>query len=398
MAEFNAKNFVECQAQELRKKVGSERVLAAVSGGVDSTTAATLVQNAIGPNVFSVFIDTGFMRTNEPESIVGTLLSLPVPLDVEVIDARRRFLKRMRGISDAERKRRIFRATFYETLSEEAKRKRCSFLVQGTIAPDWIETRGGIKTQHNVLSQVGIDPERKYGFKILEPLVDLYKFQVREVARAIGIREELFQRQPFPGPGLSVRTVGAVDERKLETLKKADLIVRRHLDSKGCDQYFAAILDGRFRKDGECRGAAMKLKELLCSHTCKLDTRFLVNKATGMLAGVRKYGKSLSISLASGSELVIPSIKKLIEAQGVIINRLPSISHVLVETARSLKKAPYVAAVRAVQTRDFMTADVSDLDPSLLTELSQDILKECREVSRVYYDVTPKPPATIEFE
>jgi len=301
-------------------------------------------------------------------------------------------------MSDPERKRRIFRATFYEILSEEAGRRRCSFLVQGTIAPDWIETRGGIKTQHNVLSQVGIDPEKKYGFKVLEPLVNLYKFQVREVARAIRIREELFQRQPFPGPGLSVRAVGSVDQKKLETLKRADLIVRRHLDSKGCDQYFAAALDGRFRKDGGCREAAMKLKELLCSHTCKLDTRFLMNKATGIVGGVRKYGKVLSISLTSGSGLVIPSIEKLVEAQGVIVNRLPSISHVLVETARSLKKASYVAAVRAVQTKDFMTADVSDLDPSLLTEISQDILKECREVSHVYYDVTPKPPATIEFE
>lgn len=398
MAEFNAQSFVDSQAQELREKVGSEKVLAAVSGGVDSTTATTLVRKAIGPNVFSVFIDTGFMRTNEPESIVGALLSLPIPLDVEVIDARKRFLKRMRGVSNAERKRKRFRATFYETLSEEARRKRCSFLVQGTIAPDWIETRGGIKTQHNVLSQVGIDPEKKYGFKVLEPLAKLYKFQVREVARVIGIREELFQRQPFPGPGLSVRAVGAVDEKKLETLKRADLIVRRHLDSKGCDQYFAAVLDGRFRMDSGCRKAGVRLKELLRSCARKLDTRFLANRATGIVAGARKYGKVLTVSLTTGNRLVVPPIDKLAEAQGVVVNQSPGITHVLVETARSLKKASCVVAIRAVQTKDFMTADVSKLDPNLLIEISQDILKGCREVSRVYYDVTPKPPATIEFE
>ncbi len=398
MTEFNAQSYVESQVQELREKVGSERVLAAVSGGVDSTTAATLVRKAIGPNVFSVFIDTGFMRTNESESIVGTLLSLPIPLDVEVIDARKRFLKQMRGVSNAERKRKLFRANFYETLSEEARRKQCSFLVQGTIAPDWIETRGGIKTQHNVLSQVGIDPKRRYGFRVLEPLVELYKFQVREVAKFIGIREELFQRQPFPGPGLSVRAVGAIDGKKLETLKRADLIVRRCLDSKGCDQYFAVVLDRRFRKDGGSGKAAAKLKEFLLSYVDNLGTGFFVNKATGIEAGARKYGKVLAISLTSRKRLVVPSIKKLVKAQGVVVDRLPAISHVLVETARSLRRAAYIVAIRAVQTKDFMTADVSELDPSLLIEISQEILKECRGVSRVYYDVTPKPPATIEFE
>jgi len=398
MAEFNAQGFVESQIQEIKETVGNEKVLAAVSGGVDSTTAATLVRRAIGLNIFSVFIDTGFMRIHEPEDIIGALLSLPLPLDVEVIDARKRFLDRMKDVPNAERKRRLFRATFYEVLSEEARRRRCSFLVQGTIAPDWIETRGGIKTQHNVLSQIGIDPERKYGFKVLEPLAELYKSQVREVARVIGIREELFQRQPFPGPGLSVRVVGAITEKKLETLKKADLIVRRDLDSRGCDQYFAAVLDGRFREDGISRKAAMKLKELLHSHAGKLGASLLVNRATGIEAGARKYGKVLAVSLTSEDRLVVPTIKELVQAQNVIVDQLPGICHVLLETARSLRRASYLVAIRAVQTKDFMTADVSELDPSLLIETSKSILKECSEVSRVYYDVTPKPPATIEFE
>jgi len=398
MAEFNAQSFVEGQVQELRKTIGSKRVLAAVSGGVDSTTATTLVRKAVGPNVFSVFIDTGFMRTNEPENITETLSSLPLPLDVETVDARKRFLTRMRGISNAERKRRLFRATFYEVLSEAARRRRCSFLVQGTIAPDWIETRGGIKTQHNVLSQIGIDPERRYGFKVLEPLVELYKFQVREVAKIIGINEELFRRQPFPGPGLSVRVVGAINEKKLEALKKADLIVRRHLNSKGCDQYFAAILDRRIRENRMTRKAMMELRGPLHGYAGRVNVGLLVNKATGMEGGARKYGKVLAVSLTNEDGLVVPPIKEMVRAQNIVAKRLPGICHVLVETARSLSRAPYVVAIRAVQTKDFMTADVSELDPSLLIKTSQTVLEECPQVSRAYYDVTPKPPATIEFE
>jgi len=179
MAGFNAQRFIDDMTDELRKVVGNEAVLAAVSGGVDSSTAAALVQRAIGRNVSSVFIDTGFMRIHEPERTVEALSSPPLSLAIEVVKAQRRFLDRMKRVPDAERKRKLFRSIFYDVLAEEAGRRGCGFLVQGTIAPDWIETRQKIKTQHNVLSQVGIDPARRYGFKVLEPLAELYKFQVR---------------------------------------------------------------------------------------------------------------------------------------------------------------------------------------------------------------------------
>jgi GMP synthase (glutamine-hydrolysing) len=398
MPEFNALSFVEEQVQKLRETVGNERVLAAVSGGVDSTTAAVLARKAIGSNVVSLFMDTGFMRINEPESIIKTLSSLPIPLNVEAVDARKRFLTRMKGIPDAEKKRKVFRAAFYEVLSDEARRRGCSFLLQGTIAPDWIETRGGIKTQHNVLSQIGINPEKRYGFKVLEPLADLYKFQVREVARVLGIREELFRRQPFPGPGLSVRVVGAISRRKLEALKKADLVVRRCLDSMGCDQYFAVILDGGTRKNRATKTAEIEAMSSLGGYVDKVTADLLLNRATGMEEGARRYGKVLAIALSRKGELIVPSVKEAVQAQDAIVKKLPGVCHVLVETARSRRRAPYVAAIRAVQTKDFMTASVSELDPTLLVNVSQTILNECPEISRTYYDVTPKPPATIEFE
>lgn len=398
MAEFDASRFAENKIQELKEKIGNAKVLAAVSGGVDSTTAATLVRRAIGSNVFSVFIDTGFMRTSEPESITETLSELPFPLDVEVIEGRKRFLDRMEGIPSAERKRKVFRATFYEVLSEEARKRQCSFLVQGTIAPDWIETKGGIKTQHNVLSQIGIDPQRTYGFKVLEPLVELYKWQAREIAKVLGIREELFKRQPFPGPGLSVRIVGAITERKLETVRRADAVVRRHLDSKGCDQYFAAVLDGRFLSHGVGKRALGKLRERLSPHADDFRVNALSNRATGVKSGARTYGRILAVSVRSGRELTIPPISDMIEIQRSLIDRFPKACRVLVESSRSSRRASYLVAIRSVQTRDFLKADVSRLDPRLLGQISKDILKECKEVARVYYDVTPKPPATIEFE
>lgn len=172
--------------------------LAAISGGVDSTTAAVLVRRAIGDRLRAVFIDTGFMRMNEPMHVRESLKDI---LTIEVIDARDRFYRELLGLSDAEEKRVRFRETFYTVLSEVAREYGCDWLVQGTIAPDWIETRGGIKTQHNVLEQIGIDTASKYGFKLLEPLKEFYKDQVRELARALGIPIGIVNRQPFPGPG-----------------------------------------------------------------------------------------------------------------------------------------------------------------------------------------------------
>ena len=398
MAGFNAQRFIDDKTDELRKVVGDEAVLAAVSGGVDSSTAAALVQRAIGRNVSSVFIDTGFMRIREPERIVEALSSPPLSLAIEVIKAQRRFLERMKRVPDAERKRKLFRSIFYDVLAEEAGRRGCGFLVQGTIAPDWIETRQKIKTQHNVLSQVGIDPARRYGFKVLEPLAELYKFQVREVAKALEMHDELFRRQPFPGPGLSVRVVGAITEKKLQTLKVADLVVTEHLDSEGCDQYFAAVLDGKFRRDSMAVKAAAKLTKLLDGRADRFDVSVFTNKATGIRAGARRYGEILAVSLTSKNRLVFPPVKELVEAQRILVDEFSKICHVLVEISRSLAGGRCVAAIRAVQTKDFMTAQVSELDAGLLVEASQKILKECPEISRVYYDVTPKPPATIEFE
>jgi len=243
MESFNPEKFVETQIVEIRKAIGNERALVAVSGGVDSTTCAVLTRKAIGENLVCVILDDAFMREGEPEKVAEILSKEPFKVPVKIVDVRERFLNAMKGLRDAEEKRKKFRETFYAVLSETAKKENCRVLVQGTIRADVVETVGGVKTQHNVLEQIGINPMEKFGFKVVEPLLTLYKEQVRMVARYLGLPPEVSERQPFPGPGLAVRVVGEIRLEKLETLKKATTIVEGVLAEHKPSQYFAAIID-----------------------------------------------------------------------------------------------------------------------------------------------------------
>ncbi|MCJ7574917.1 hypothetical protein MUO93_11775, partial [Candidatus Bathyarchaeota archaeon] len=241
MPGFDAQLFVEKQVTAVREVLGCEKALIAVSGGVDSTVSAAITHRAIGGNLACVFIDDNFMRLGEPERVRQLLSSPPLSLPMKVLDERGRFMKALNGLRDAEEKRKAFRDTFYSALSDAARREGCRYLVQGTIKADVEETAAGIKTQHNILEQIGINPVERYGYRVVEPLVALYKWQVREVARFLGMPEELSERQPFPGPGLSVRVVGEITPEKLEEQKKATRIVEDALAPHEPSQYFAAI-------------------------------------------------------------------------------------------------------------------------------------------------------------
>ncbi|MCJ7574643.1 hypothetical protein MUO93_10350, partial [Candidatus Bathyarchaeota archaeon] len=183
MSGFNAQLFVEKQVAAVREALGGEKALVAVSGGVDSTVSAVITHRAIGGNLACVFIDDNFMRLGEPERVKQLLSSPPLSLPLKVLDERERFMKALKGLRDAEEKRKAFRDTFYSALSDAARREGCRYLVQGTIKADIEETTAGIKTQHNILEQIGINPVERYGYRVVEPLVALYKWQVREVAR-----------------------------------------------------------------------------------------------------------------------------------------------------------------------------------------------------------------------
>jgi GMP synthase (glutamine-hydrolysing) len=399
--EFNPEKFVEKQIHEIPEILGKERALIAVSGGVDSSTCAALVHKAIGENLLCVMLDDAFMREDEPQRVAQLLCQPPLRLPIKILNVQERFLTEMKELRDAEEKRKVFRENFYRVLSETAQRERCSFLVQGTILADIVETAGGVKTQHNVLSQIGINPKRKFGLNIVEPLKTLFKGQVRQVARHLGIPSELAERQPFPGPGLSVRVVGEIERHKLAALKKATAIAEERLTKHKPDQYFAVIMDNKERKAHPrleaiqaTTAAALKVSEN------KVEVNVFEDKATGTVKGERHYGEVAIIKIQKGRNLHQVPIPNLVALQNTIIKENPSFTRIfyVIKEASGAEKKPYVIAIRAIQTQDFLTANVADIPWKTLSEISEKTLSACPDVSCVSYDVTPKPPATIEME
>ena len=400
MKKFDPESFVEQQTKAIKKAVGGERALIAVSGGVDSTACAVLSHRAMGENLLCVTIDTAFMREGEPERVARILSLPPLNLPMKVLKVQERFLREMKGLRDAEDKRKKFRETFYRVLSETAEKEKCRFLVQGTIQADIIETKGGVKTQHNVLAQIGISPKELYGFQVIEPVVSLYKGDVRKVARYLKVPEYLSERQPFPGPGLSVRVVGEIRKDKLETLKKATAIAEQNFSKHSPSQYFAAIIDN-----------LEKPADHLLVHIQEAATRFLTvpkrylhvkvfeDKATGVEGGERRYRDIAAITAQTPEGQIHQApINDLVTLQTKIITENPQFTRILYTLKETSEKQPYVISLRAIQTLDFLTAGVSQIPWIPLSETAEKILETCPKVSSVYYDVTTKPPATIEME
>jgi len=397
---FDPKEFVDKEVEEIRSVVAGERALIAVSGGVDSTTSAALIHRAIGENLLCVMLDDAFMRDGEPESVAQLLSQPPLNLPIEVLNVQQCFLSALKGLRDAEEKRKKFRETFYKTLSETAEKEGCRFLVQGTIQADIVETKGGIKTQHNVLAQIGISPTERYGFQVIEPVVSLFKEEVRKVARYLGVPTELSERQPFPGPGLSVRVVGEIKGDKLKSLKKATAITEENFAKHSPSQYFAATIDNLETPQHPC---LVHIQETAARYL-NVPTRYLFvkvfqDKATGVKGGERHYGEIAAIKAQKeDGRIHQATIKNLVTLQTRIITENPSFTRILCAIREKPQKQPYVISLRAIQTHDFLTAKVAEIPWKTLTETAEKILEACPNVSSVYYDVTPKPPATIEME
>jgi GMP synthase (glutamine-hydrolysing) len=316
---FNAEGFIEEAVNKLRAKIKGTAVIG-ISGGVDSTTAAILVHRAIGERLRCVLVDTGYMRKNEVEQNEAMLRTLD--LNVVVVDARERFCAKLKGIVDPESKRKIIGELFIRVFEEVARNENAKYFVQGTIAPDWIESGGGlrdtIKSHHNV----GGLPE-KIEFEIVEPLRDLYKDEVRVVGQKLGLPPEVYERQPFPGPGLAVRILGEATPENARVVREACAIVEEEIE-KGVKsgemtrpwQYFAVLLPV---------------------------------KTVGVHGDVRAYG--------------------------------------------------HIVAVRAVESLDGMSAAYSKIPQTVLERISVRITNTLKdEVSRVVFDITNKPPGTIEYE
>lgn len=311
-------NMVGRYVSELKKTVGASKAIIAMSGGVDSSTAAFLASRALKRNLIAVYVDTGFMRANETEQI--RRMAKKLKLNMVYVNAEGRFLRKLKGVTDPERKRKLIGREFIRIFEEVAKKHRVEYLIQGTIYPDRIEsgqTRKSevIKTHHNV---GGLPTKIKFK-GLAEPLKELYKDEVKKLAERLGLPDEIRNRQPFPGPGLAIRIVGDVTREKLDVLRKADLIVREEIDSSDIKgrlwQYFAVLTD---------------------------------TKSTGVKGDSRAYGD--------------------------------------------------VVAVRMVESKEAMTASFADVPREILERISTRITNEIPQVVRVVYDITNKPPSTIEWE
>jgi GMP synthase (glutamine-hydrolysing) len=314
------RSFIEETVERVRQQVGDARALCAISGGVDSTVAATLVGRAIGDRLACVFVDNGLLRKNEFEKVSAALKD-QAHLNVHAVDRSSRFLDRLRGVTDPERKRKIIGEEFIRVFEEESRALgEVRFLVQGTLYPDVIESvsvkgpAATIKSHHNV---GGLPADLR--FELIEPLRELFKDEVRVVGRELGLDEEIVNRQPFPGPGLAVRVIGEVTEERLQIVREADAIV---------------------------------LEEVrLAGYYTKLWQSFAVLlpvSSVGVMGDARTYATTIG--------------------------------------------------VRAVESEDGMTADWAPLPPALLQRLGTRIINEVRGVNRVVFDITSKPPGTIEWE
>ncbi len=394
---FNPSNFLSHETGRIREIAADGKAIAAVSGGIDSTVAALVAKQALQERLLPVFIDTGFVREQEPLQIRMRLAASPVGLKVKIIRASQRFLDAVSEETDAEEKRKRFRETFYQVLKEEAAKEGSTIVIQGTIAPDWIETQGGIKTQHNILKQVGIDPATRYGFKVVEPLSELYKDQVRVLGRHLGLSADLSDRQPFPGPGLLVRCIGKVIKKKMRSLKAATVIVERKLAPFNYGQYFAAIIENRFVEEG-FEPLSDTTAQALGLPPKEVTTEVFCDRVTGVKGDERSYGRLAGVMLRDDAREMYGWLpEKLHVLQSSIVERFRDITRVVVLVREKRNTSPFSIIVRAVTTRDFMTAAVAPVPWKILKDLAGEILK-FDYASRVYYDVTPKPPGTIEFE
>ena len=304
--------FIDEQVAEIKKIVVGGQAINALSGGVDSSTVTVLAHRAIGDQLKTIFVDNALMREGEPKRVFKIFADMGIP--VELVDARKEFLSALKGLTDPEKKRQAITDTFYSNVfSEHVKKSGAKFLFHGTILTDIEETVAGIKRQHNILTQLGIDTEKSYGYTVIEPLKTLRKDDVRKVAELLDIPAEISHRIPFPGPALAARIVGEVTEERLAIVREATAIVEEELADTGAFQYLAVLLN---------------------------------DYATGIRNNKREFGR--------------------------------------------------IIVVRCIESKDAREATATRLPWEKLERICKRIT-DIKGVNRCLYDLTPKPPATVEY-
>lgn len=280
--DLDTKSFIKEQAGELSAAVADGLAINALSGGVDSSAVTMLAHKALGDRLKSCFIENGLMRQEEPERIVSLFSELGVP--VEIVDAKEQFFDALKGVTDPEEKREAITRAFYkDVFGQLVKKSGAKHLLQGTNYTDVEETVAGIKRQHNILEQLGIDTQERYGYKVIEPLIQLRKSAIREVAKALGLPKEIYARPPFPGPALAARVIGEVTPERTEIVRRATVVVEEELSDKGAFQYLAILHQDRVTgiRDGK-RDFGMQI-EVRCWESKDAKTGFPTRLAYDVL-------------------------------------------------------------------------------------------------------------------
>jgi GMP synthase (glutamine-hydrolysing) len=312
LEKLNTEQFIAEQVKEIAATVGDGVAINALSGGVDSSVVTMLGHKALGDRLKTYFIDNGLMREGEPEHIVSLFKGLGVA--VELVDAQKTFFGELKGRIDPEDKREGITQAFYkDVFGQLVKETGATYLLQGTNYTDIEETIAGVKRQHNILEQLGIDPEQMYGYKVIEPLIQLRKSGIRKLAEAVGLPEEIYNRPPFPGPALAARVIGETTPERIAIVRKATTIVEEELSNSGAFQYLAILHE---------------------------------DKVTGVRAGKRDFGLQIE--------------------------------------------------VRCWESTDAKVGSPTRLDYDVLDKLAERITTEVPGVVSVTYNITPKPPSTIE--
>ncbi len=310
--ELQPKGFIEQQIKEISSVVGDGLAINALSGGVDSSCVTMLGHQALGERLKTYFIENGLMRQGESQRVVSLFKKLGVA--VEIVDAQKEFFNALKGLTDPEEKREAITQAFYKSVfGRLVKTSGAKYLLQGTNYTDVEETVAGVKRQHNILEQLGIDTQAQYGYKVIEPLIQLRKSAVREVARSLGLPEEIYKRPPFPGPALATRVIGEVTPERIETARKATKIVEEELCNTGAFQYLAILHE---------------------------------DKVTGIREGKRAYGLQIEL--------------------------------------------------RCWESKDAVVGTPTRLPYEVLDKLAARITQEVAGVVSVTYNITKKPPSTIE--
>ncbi|NYT12786.1 MAG: ExsB family transcriptional regulator [Methanomassiliicoccales archaeon] len=244
LEDLKPEEFIEQQVKDIKAKVGDGVAINALSGGVDSSVVTLLGHRALGKKLRTVFIDSGIMREGEPERVVSLFKELGV--EVEIIDAKAEFFGALKGLTDPEEKREAVTQTFYKTVFGRIVREsKAKYLLQGTNFTDVEETVAGIKRQHNILEQLGIDTKKEFGYKVIEPIIQLRKSGVRKVGKILGLQKVIYDSPPFPGPALATRVIGEVTPERVATVRKATVIVEQELREVGAFQYLAILHEDR---------------------------------------------------------------------------------------------------------------------------------------------------------